>query len=168
MLNVSFVWVLENAIIAIICWYGRHHDALHGTNSPLVAIFLNFRSFWLSLIVFVSMICLSDAFFKKAMTGIALNTFPNVLLIFNICQCLLMISLIFGKVGLYVTKNGNTFFRTVSILFNRVDLTKLSTCLLWFRMMFTLSPFSTNHLTKSLACFLYSPKVEQTRFTINS
>ena len=43
----------------------------------------------------------------KAMTGVALNTLPNVLLIFNICQCLI-ISLIFGKVGLYVTKNGIT------------------------------------------------------------
>ena len=34
------------------------------------------------------------------MTSAALNTFPNVLLIFNICQWL-MISLIFRKVGLY-------------------------------------------------------------------
>ena len=39
------------------------------------------------------------------MTGVALNPFPNVLLIFNICQCLLIVfSMIFGKVGLYVTE----------------------------------------------------------------
>ena len=44
------------------------------------------------------------------MTGVALNTFPNVLLICNICQRLLIISLIFGKVGLYVTENGIMFF----------------------------------------------------------
>ena len=40
------------------------------------------------------------------MTGAALNTFPNVLLIFHMCQCLLIISLVFGKVGLYVTETG--------------------------------------------------------------
>ena len=32
------------------------------------------------------MICLSDVFLRKAMTGVALNKFPNVLLIFNICN----------------------------------------------------------------------------------
>ena len=62
------------------------------------------------------------------MTRVALNTSPNVLLlIINICQCLLMISLIFGKVGLYVTENGITFFRTASVLFKSVDLSILST-----------------------------------------
>ena len=38
-----------------------------------------------------------------------------------------MISLIFGKVGLYVTENGITFFRTASVLFKSVDLSILST-----------------------------------------
>ena len=33
-----------------------------------------------------------------------------------------MISLIFSKVELYVTKNGIPFFCTASVLFNRVDL----------------------------------------------
>ena len=52
------------------------------------------------------MICLKDVFLRKAITGVGLNTFPNVLLIFNIFPCLLIIYLIFGKVGLNVNKNG--------------------------------------------------------------
>ena len=36
------------------------------------------------------MICLNDVFLRKAMTDAALNTFLNVLLIFNICQYLLV------------------------------------------------------------------------------
>ena len=113
------------------------------------------------------MICLNDVFLRKAMTGVALNTFPNVLLIFNICQCLLIIYLMFGKVGLYVTENGFTFFHTALVLFNRVDLSRLSTFSIWIRMMFPLYRFSTNRLTKSFECFLYSSKVEQTRFILN-
>ena len=57
--------------------------------------------------------------------------------------------------------------KTELVLFNRVDLSKLSIFLIWFRMMFRLYPFSTNRLTKSLEYFLYSPKVEQTRFVLN-
>ena len=116
MLHFSFVWVLANVVVAIICWHKRYRHVLHGIHSPLVAFCLAFRSFWLSLIVFVPLICLNDVFLRKAMTGVALNVFPNVLLIFNICQCLLMISLIFSKIGLYVTENGITFFCTASVL----------------------------------------------------
>ena len=68
------------------------------------------------------MICLNDAFLRTAVTGVALNTFPNVLLIFNIYLCLLIVSLIFGKVGLYVRENGITFFHIALVLFNKVDL----------------------------------------------
>ena len=52
------------------------------------------------------LIYLNDVFLRKAVTGAALNTFPNVLLIFHMCHCLLIISLVFGKVGLYVTETG--------------------------------------------------------------
>ena len=58
------------------------------------------------------MVCLCGVFLRKSMAGVALNTFLDVLLIFNICQCLIKISSIFGEVGLYVTENGTTFFRT--------------------------------------------------------
>ena len=107
------------------------------------------------------MIYLNDVFLRKAMTGVALNTFLNVLLI-NICQSLLIISLIFGKAGLYVTENGIKFFRTAFVLFSRVVLSRLPTFSIWFRMMFSLYSFSTNRLTKSFECFLNSSKVEQT------
>ena len=69
-------------------------------------IFFYFQKYLLWLIVFVPMICLKDVFLRKAITGVSLNTFPNVLLIFNIFHCLLIIYLIFGKVGLNVNKNG--------------------------------------------------------------
>ena len=69
-------------------------------------IFFYFQKYLLWLIVFVPMICLNDVFLWKAITGVCLNTFPNVLLIFNIFHCLLIIYLIFGKVGLNVNKNG--------------------------------------------------------------
>ena len=111
----------------------------------------------------------NDVFLRKAMTGVALNTFPNVLLIFNICQCLLMISLIFGKIGLYVTENGITFFRTALVLFNRVDFSRLSTFSIWFRIIFfSLYPFSTNRLSNSFESFLYLSKVEETCFILNA
>ena len=119
--------MLSNVVVAIICWDARHRDILHGMHSPLVAFCLIFSSFWLFLIVSVPMICLNNAFLWKAMTGAALNTSPNVLLIFNICQCILIISLIFGKVTLYVTENRITFSNVALVLFNRVDLSRLST-----------------------------------------
>ena len=65
MLNFSFVWALANIVVATICWLERHRDVLHGMHSPLVAFCLTFRSFWLSLIVFLSMICLNDVFFVE-------------------------------------------------------------------------------------------------------
>ena len=83
MLNFSFVWVLSNVVVAIICWHERHCDVLHEMNFLLVAFCLT-----LYLIVFLPMICFKDVFLQKAMTDVTLNKFPNVLLIFNICQYL--------------------------------------------------------------------------------
>ena len=70
--------------------------------------------------------------------------------------------------GIYVRENGITFFCTASVLFNRVDLSKLSTFSIWFQMMFSLYPFATNQLTKSLECFLYLSKVERSLFCLAS
>ena len=67
------------------------------------------------------MICLNDIFLLKVVTSVALNTILNVLLIFNISQSFLIISLIFGKAGLYVTKNGITPLRTELVLFDRIE-----------------------------------------------
>ena len=81
---------------------------------------------------------------------------------------LINISPIFGKVGLYFTEIRITFFRTALVLFKRVDLSRLSTLSILFRMMFSLYPFPTNRLTKSFECFLYSTKVKETRFILNA
>ena len=66
-------------------------------------------------------------FLWKAFAGVALNNFPIVLLLLNICQCLLIIYVIFGKVGPNVPKMELCFFRIVLALFNRVDLSKEDT-----------------------------------------
>ena len=163
-----FFWMLSNIEVRSSCWHESDRDVLHGMHSPLVIFCLTFKWFWLWLIVFVSMTCLNDLFLRKDMISVALNTFPNLLLLFNICQCLLIIYLIFIKVGLYVTENGIVFFHTALVLFNRFDYSRLSTFLIWFQMMFSLYPFSTNRLTKSFECFLYSSKVQQIRFILNT
>ena len=134
MLNFPFVFMLWNILFAIICWHERHCDVLRGMHSSLITFCLTFRSVWLWLIAFAPMTCLNDVFLKKAMIGVALKKFPNVLLIFNISQCLLIISLIFvtcyllfdiwSKVWLYVTENGTKFFCTALVLFNRVYLSR--------------------------------------------
>ena len=72
-----------------------------------------------------------------------------------------MIFLIFGKVVLYVTENGIAFLDTASVLFNKVDLAKLSTLLIWFGIMFSLNPFSTNRLTKTLDAFCIHQKLSK-------
>ena len=147
--------------------YHERRDKLHWVYSLLVLSCWTCKSFWLSLILFASAICLNNVFLWNVMYGIALNTFPSDFLMFDICQCLLIIHLIFDKVGPYVTKNGITSFRILLVLFNRVDLSRLSTFLKWFPIMFPLYPFSTTHLNKSLECFLHSAKVEQTCFILN-
>ena len=79
----------------------------------------------------------------KAITGVVLSTFPNVSLIIKICLCLLTISLISVKAGLYATKNAIMFLCIALVLFRRVDLSKLSYFLFGFELCFpcTLSPW---------------------------
>ena len=124
--------MLPHVVVANIFWYEGHHDVLHGMHSPLVAFCLTFRSFWMCLIVYVPIIYLNNVFLQKAMTGVALNASLNILLIFNICQCLLIISLIFGKARLYVAENGITFFCFTLVLLSRADHFRLSTFSIWF------------------------------------
>ena len=123
--------MLSIVVVAIICWNERH-DVLHGMYSPLVQFRLICRSFWLWFIVFAPMTCPNDVFLRKAVTSVSLNTAPNVLLIFNICQCLLIIPHIFDKNVLCVTKYGVKFFRTVLVLLNRAYLFRLSNFSIWF------------------------------------
>ena len=82
--------MLSIVVVGIICQHERH-DVLHGMYSPLVQFSLICRRFWLGSIVFAPMTCPNDVFLWNAMTGVALNTVPSVLLIFNIRQFLLII-----------------------------------------------------------------------------
>ena len=167
MLNFPFVCVLSNVVVAINFWHESHRDVLHDLHSFLATFCLTFRSFRLWLIVFVPMMCLKDVFLWKAMAGVALSTFPNALLMFNISQFSLIIYQIFSKVGLHVTENRITFFHTALVLFNRAGFARLSTFLIWFKLL-SLYPFSTNRLTKSFESFLHSSKIEQTRFILHA
>ena len=128
-MDVHYFFCLDTfkVLVAITCWYKRNRDVLYEIHSPLATFCLTFRKFWLCLIVFVQKIYFKDVFLRKAMTDVALNTFSNILLIFNICQCLSIVSLMFSKVGLHVTENGISFSHTILFLFNRVALSSLST-----------------------------------------
>ena len=119
-------------MVAINCWHERH-DVSHAMYSPLIQFRLTCRSFWLLIIVFAPMTCPNDVFLQKAMTGVALNTALTVLLIFILCQCLLIIPHISRKIVLYVTKYGTKFFRTALVLFNRDYLSRLCNFSMWFR-----------------------------------
>ena len=99
-----------------LCWHVSHRDVLHWMHTSLVKFCLTFRSFWLWLTVFVTMICLNDVFFCKAITVVALIAFPNVLLIFNIYQCSLIIYLIFGKVELCYGKWNYVFLYCINFI----------------------------------------------------
>ena len=51
--------------------------------------------------------CVKLVFLRKAIMGcILLNVSLTPLLMFNMCQCLFIISFIFGSTGLYVNENG--------------------------------------------------------------
>ena len=58
------------------------------------------------LIVFVHISCFKLAFFTEVIMGYkSLNVSLKLLLILNMCQCLFIISFIFGSTGLFVKKN---------------------------------------------------------------
>ena len=100
----SFVWVLPNVLVAITFSHEKHRNVFRGIYSHFLTFCLTFRSFWLSLIVFAPIVCLNDVYLQKAMISVVLNPSMNVFLIFNMCQCLLIISLIFGIIGLLCYK----------------------------------------------------------------
>ena len=106
--------MLPNVVVAISCWYERHCDVLREVHSPLVVFCLTIKSFcFFFLIAFACMICLNDVFLRNSMSGVALNTSPNVLLMSNICQCLLIYFLTFTKFGLFVRENAITCFSVI-------------------------------------------------------
>ena len=99
----SFVWVLPNVLVVITFSHEKYRNVFRGIYSLFLTFCLTFRSFWLSLIAFAPIVCL-DEYLQKAMIGVVLNPSMNVLWIFNMCQCLLIISLIFGIIGLLCYK----------------------------------------------------------------
>ena len=100
----SFVWVLPNVLVVITFSHEKHRNVFRGIYSHFLTFCLTFRSFWLSLIVFAPIVCLNDVYLQKALIGVVLNPSMNVLWIFNMCQCLLIISLIFDIIGLLCYK----------------------------------------------------------------
>ena len=61
--------------------------------------------FVLILLLLVS--CFKLAFLRKTIIGRKLlNTSLKLLLMLNICQCLFIISFIFGSTGVYIARNG--------------------------------------------------------------
>ena len=104
MVGLTIAWVLPNIVVAITCWQQSHGDSLRGVHSPSVSFGLFFINFRLSLIVFAPMICLNDVFLRNATTVVVLNTSPNVSLMFNICQCFLISSLIFRSLDFMIPK----------------------------------------------------------------
>lgn len=95
----SFVWVLQVILVAIARWHERHGDVIRGVH-------------------YLYQQHIKNILLQNAITDVALNTSPNVLLRFNICQFFVIIYLIFVKVGPYVTKNRITFFCTAIALLN--------------------------------------------------
>ena len=132
---------------------------------------LTWSAFSFSCVLFnfqkLLVICINDLLLLNAITNVAMNLSPNAILVFNICHCLLTISLIFAKVGLYFTENSLMFFRNVLALFNRADFSRFSTFSNWLQI-FSLKYFSTIRLTKSFEWFLYSIKVEPARAIPNT
>ena len=100
----SFVWVLPNVLVVITFSHEKHRNVFRGIYSLFLTFCLTFRSFCLSLIVFAPIVCLNDEYLQKAMIGVVLNPSMNVLWTFNMCQYLLIISLIFGIIGLLCYK----------------------------------------------------------------
>lgn len=121
----SFVWVLQVILVAIARWHERHGDVIRGVHFNLVKfsyILIILQRF----LVFYDSVCtdylyqqhINNILLQNTITDVALNTSPNVLLRFNICQFFVIIYLIFAKVGPYVTKNRITFFCTAIALLN--------------------------------------------------
>ena len=104
MVGLTIAWVLPNIVVAITCWQQSHGDSLWGVHSPSVSFGVFFINFRLPLVVFAPMICLNDVFLRNAITVVVLNTSPNVLSMFDICQCFLISSLIFKSLDFMLPK----------------------------------------------------------------
>ena len=93
--------------------------------------------------LFVPISCFKLVFLLKAiMSCELLNISIKLLSLFNICQCLFIISFIFESTELYVTENCIESLRLGLQLFKCNDLYKLSTPSICFLTVDSLQPFS--------------------------
>ena len=86
------------------------------------------RNFWLLLIAFVPISCFKLVLLWKAiMSCELLNISLKLLSVFNMCQCLFIISIMFGSTELYVTANVIESLRLGLQFFKNNDLSRWST-----------------------------------------
>ena len=91
------------------------------------------RNFWLFLIVFVHISCFKLKFLRKAMMSCELlNISLKLLSMFNMCQCLFLISFKFGSIEFYVTENGIEPLRLGLQCFKSNDLSRRSTLSIFY------------------------------------
>ena len=95
-----------------------------------------------------------------------LNISLKLLSMFNMCQCLFIISFMFRSNELYVTENRIESLRLGLQFFKSNDLSRWSTLSICFLTVDSLKPFSTNLLIRSWKCFLYSSKIEHMRLIL--
>ena len=90
-------------------------------------------NFWLFLIVFVPISCFKLTFLRKGIMGCeSLNISLKLLSMFNMCQCLFIVSFMFGSTELYITENGTVSLRLGLHCFKSNDLSKWSTLSICF------------------------------------
>ena len=97
-----------------------------------------------------------------------LNISLKLLLMLNMCQCLFIISFIFGSTGLYVNENGTVSLRLGLEYFKSNDLSRWSNLSTGFLTVDSLLPFLKNLFIRSWKCFLYSSKAEHMRLILNA
>ena len=116
---------------------------------PAVVVCVGVRNFCLFLIVFVPISYFNLVFLRKAIMSCELLYISLKLLsIFNMWQCLFIISFMFGSTEFYVTENGIESLRLGLQCFKSNDLSRrstLSTCFLTVDSY----PFSTNLFIRS-------------------
>ena len=77
--------------------------------------------------MFVPISCFKRAFLRKAIMSCELDISLKLLLMFNMCQCLFIISSMFGSTELYVTEIGIESLRLGLQFFKSNNLSSWST-----------------------------------------
>ena len=126
------------------------------------------RNFWLFFIVFVPISCFKLVILRKTvMIYILLNVSLKPMWMLNMCQCLFIISFIFGNAVLYVTESGIESLHFGSQYFKSNDLSRCSTLSICFLKFDSSQPFSTNLFRRSWKCFMDYPKVGHMRLILS-